>query len=244
MCDIVNLCIKNGMNSSLGPYIDKNNMYKLVRQSIDIKNIHLNIPTAYYNNMNHTSLTKSKVSGVLKGTHLSGSVILLQDGKFVKCLKRVCTGESAYVICNNLITKRQKYHVEEKMYGSIVPGCILEPFRKRDIEYKWFCIRGDCPIMTATFYTSRAYFTNEKTLIKWLGRNKKAETYVKLLSNTTWDAMKKVSRDVSKKFTFVRVDFSTTNNKLYLDDLTFTTTACTYLIRQPQKYLSRINYKC
>ncbi len=43
MCDIVNLCIKNDMNSSLGPYIDKNNIYKLVRQSIYINNINLHI---------------------------------------------------------------------------------------------------------------------------------------------------------------------------------------------------------
>ena len=244
MCDIVNLCIENGKNSSLGPYIDKNNMYKLIMPLIDTTQVNLNIPGSYYDNMNHSILINSGVSGVLKGTHLSGSIVLLQNGKFLRCLKRVCNGKNAYVICNNLIATRQMYHIESKMYGSVVPGCIIETFRNRDIEYKWFCIRGDCPIMMATFGTSRAYFTREKMHIKFLEHNRKAERYVKLLSNTTWEAMKKSSRDISEKFEFVRVDFSTTNNKLYLDELTFTTSACTYLIRDPQKYLNSIRYIC
>lgn len=244
MCDIVNLCIKNGKNSSLGQYIDKNNMYKLVMPLIDTNKVNLNVPDSYYDNMNHSILMNSDVSGVIKGTHLSGSITLLQNGKFLKCLKKECKGKNAYMICHNLIAQRQMYHIEKEMYGSVVPGCIIETFRNRDVEYKWFCIRGDCPIMAAISGRGRTYFTQGKMHIKYLEQHKQAERYVRLTSNTTWNTMKRVSHSISKKFEFVRVDFSITNRKLYLDELTFTTTACTYIIRDPQRYLNNIRYIC
>ena len=210
-----------GKLDSLSEYVDKYEVREYIRKTIGIE--YLNKLYGIYDNADEIDFDKLPDSFVIKSTNGSGTVIICKDKKKLNIKKT-----------KKIIKKwlKDDYWKEKKepQYKNVKNRIIIEEYLEDDTgslkDYKFYCFNGK------VFYYGIFYdrFT-DKAIDFYDAKGKKLEgVNTCKIKNTNFyekydskiKEMIKLSEELSKIFTFVRVDFYYANNKVVFGELTFT----------------------
>ena len=150
----------------------------------------------------------------IKPTHMSGSVVFRENRQPI-----------------NLNEIKKWFSVNyyslyrEENYKLLKPKIIVEPliFNKKNIyDYKFFCFKGEprfvqVDINRFTNHTRKFLSLNWKELDFSIGYPKSRK---KLIEPRNFKEMIKISRNLSKHFSFIRVDMYSDGNKIIIGELT------------------------
>ena len=130
----------------------------------------------------------------------------------------------------------------EAHYHDIVKKCFVETFMNDGntslYDYKFWCFNGE-----SKFYTINDGFGHSKWMYFYdMNQNKLPlkrtdyhdEALKEVKQPSKFGEMIEYSKQLSKLFKFVRVDFYEINNKVYLGELTFTPGACLFSYTNPE----------
>ena len=181
------------------------------------------VPTlGVYNKFDDIDFNKLPNQFVIKCTHNSGGVFIVEDKKkfdYKKSRKMI-----------NKYMKNNFYNGQREWpYKNIKPRIIVEPFLKNKnndklIEYKIFCFNGTPKIIDVCYNDKfkKRYndFYDEKfNRLYFSCTNKNSNNIIK--KPLRFEEMIKISRVLSKNVPFLRVDFLLIDNKIKVGELTF-----------------------
>ena len=178
-----------------------------------------------YDNPNEINFEKLPNKFVLKCTHGCGFNIICNDKNKINEKKTI-----------ELLKKWQRtkfgYESGEIHYTHIKPHIICEEYIESNnglpYDYKIYCFYGEPYVVLVCSEREKNLKLNYFDL-DWNELKYSKEKYQnnKVISKPkTLDKMIEISKNVSKEFPFVRVDFYECNNEPILGELTFTPAAC------------------
>ena len=183
------------------------------------------IPTlGIYDKFDDIDFEKLPNQFVIKCTHDSGGLVIVRDKKNIdiKMIKKIITKS---------LKRNFYYSYREWPYKHVKPRIIVEKYmhdcnQKDLIDYKFFCFNGYPKFL----YVSQGLENHETARMDFLDLNFnkmpfKRNDYdnFKIIPEKplNFEKMKDFAKKLSKKTTFVRVDFYEVNSKLYFSELTF-----------------------
>lgn len=189
-----------------------------------IKEENLSKLIGVYGNIDEIDFNKLPKKFALKCTHGMGFNIICEDKEkidIVKTKKKLDIWQK----------KKFGYESAETHYTHIEPKIICEEFIENEkneypIDYKIYCFNGKPKIVLVCTNRKTHYQTTFFDL-NWNNLHlRESETNLILEKPKQFEEMIEISKNLSKEFKFVRVDFYEHNGKAILGELTFTPAAC------------------
>ena len=203
--------------------VEKYEVKTLVAQKIGLQYV---IPTlGVWNHFDDIEFDTLPNQFVLKCTHDSGSVILVDDKNQLDIRK-------AKRIMEKFLGRNLYYYAREWPYKNVPPRIIAEPYLKNDsgeglIDYKFYCFHG-VP-MYCQVIANR--WTGETIDFFDMGWNHQEFTGLALpykpfstqpiTQPVTLDEMKTIATRLSAGIVFLRVDMYEINGRVYFGEITF-----------------------
>ena len=170
-----------------------------------------------YDSFEEIDFTKLPEQFVLKPSHSSGRVVICKDKKQFD----MDDARNKFAVW---LKENYYYQNGEWVYKNIVPHIVCEQLLGGEIiDYKFMCFHGEPYIMftcterevalKVTFFDMD--FNRLPFIRKYISSNKHIE------KPQNWELMIELSRLLSKRFPFTRVDFYENNGKLFVGELTF-----------------------
>ena len=197
--------------------------YEVKKYVSDIIGSEYVIPSiAVYDKWDDIDFDSLKAPFVLKTTHSSGVIKIVQD-------KETFDYETTKKKFNKSLRENYFYSCREWPYKDIKPRIIVEQFIKDSKEdnlpvYKFFCFNGE-PYLVQTIKNDKTscetidYFDMDWELLNIKQNFENSE--VPLGKPDNFEEMKKLASKLSKGFPFVRVDLYSVDNKIYFSEFTF-----------------------
>lgn len=202
-------------NPIMAQCADKQGVRKIIIKEIGAQYL---VPQyGVYNSSKEIRLEQLPDSFVLKPSHSSGRVILCHD-------KRKMDWPETFEKLDDWLKENYYYQSGEWVYKDIKPRIICEKFLTGEmIDYKFMCFFGEpkllftcsdreCGDLKVTF------FDMEFKKLPFIRKYPSSDTIKKPYF---FNEMIEISKKLSKKFPFVRVDFYENQGKLYFGELTF-----------------------
>ena len=178
---------------------------------------------AVYHSAEEIDYDKLPEKFVIKVTHGSGFVIVCQN-------KAELDPEETNKKLNNWLNVRYGYVHNEWFYEVLKPRIFVEEFLEDEastvpVDYKLFCFNGVCKLI----YTVKNRELKRKMYMDFYDREWQKQPFGRKY-RTSKDGVKKpealeqmieTAEYLAKDFPFVRVDFYSCNNRLYIGELTF-----------------------
>lgn len=205
----------------LTEYVDKYEVRKYISKTIGDK--YLNELYGVYDNVNDIDFSKLPSKFVLKSTNGSGTVLICDDINTFDVPK-------AKKIMKSWL--KDEYYKEKKefQYKNIKNRIIVEKYLEDSsgalIDYKFYCFNGKVKYY-AIFYDR---YTSKSIDVYSVEKGKLPNVKVCNIQNSNYEITDKtpinnmidLAEKLSKKFSFVRVDFYCIKNKPIFGELTFT----------------------
>lgn len=170
-----------------------------------------------YNAPEEINFDKLPDSFVLKTNHASGQVIICNDKRNIKINK-------IKLQLKKWLTTNYYYLTGEWVYKNIKPKIICEKLLDNNItDYKFYCFNGEPKILLiCTDRTNEVKMNYYDMNFKLLPLKQKAKNNLaKMIRPDNFELLKQLSKNLSKQFPHVRVDFFVVKNKIYFSELTF-----------------------
>jgi len=154
-------------------------------------------------------------------------------------------GEQVKKACTSYVSRRYGLRTGEAvLYNRAEPGCLIEGEICMSQEWKWWCFNGHCPIVQAYRYTSHGRVTSthwgrdgSHLNLQGVGaharhvRDPQAVVDGRGQLPKFWTEMRQAVRQLSARFSFVRVDFASDHaakrpTEWWFTELTFTPVGC------------------
>lgn len=172
-----------------------------------------------YNSFDEIEFDKLPDKFVIKCTHDSGGIIIVQD-------KTSFNINIAKKTINKYLNRNYYYPGREWPYKNIKPRIIIEKYMGENLnDYKIMCFDGNpyysfvCTERNSSEGLHVTFFDKKWTKMDferhYPSSNKKIEKPI------NYDKMLELSRILSKNIPFVRVDWYEIDNKIYFGELTF-----------------------
>ena len=201
--------------------VDKYEAKKYVARMIGEEHI---IPTlGIYDSFDDIDFDKLPNQFVMKCTHDSGGLVVCRD-------KSLLNKNAARRKINKCLKSNYYYNNREWPYKNVKPRIIIEKYMSNDekgalSDYKFFCFNGEPKIILVC--TER--FSNNGLRETWFDKSFKRLDFtegghsidLKIKKPKQLTEMLTLSRLLSKKIPFIRVDFYVIDNKVYFGELTF-----------------------
>ena len=212
----------NNRNPIYSKLVDKYEVKEFISETIGQQYA---IPTlAVWNNVEEIDFNLLPQAFVLKCTHDSGSVIICKNKEFFDY-------EQAKKKLNHHLKRNLYYLSREWPYKNVIPRIIAEPLLQTEdgtpiSDYKIFCFNGEPKIVYVTFGRG----SEEKMKINyydlsWNKLNLRHLNYDNYQGSFTppesFANMLYLARELSKGFTFIRIDFYDIDGKIYVGEMTF-----------------------
>lgn len=180
------------------------------------------IPTlGIYNNFNEIDFNKLPNQFVIKTTHDSGGIVICKN-------KKLFDKESAKKKINKSL-KRNFYLVgREWPYKNVKPRIIVEKYMVDESgielkDYKIFCFNGKAEYVEVDFNRAIEHKLNTYDF-DWnplnFGDKSKNDYGANIEKPRKLKEMKKIAEELSKNMAFLRVDFYSINDNIYIGELT------------------------
>jgi len=156
-------------------------------------------------------------SFVLKPTHTSGRVIICKD-------KKKINWNVEFKKVKNWLKENYYYQNGEWVYKDIKPKIICEQLLHGEIiDYKFMCFNGIPKLMFTCTEREKnlkvTFFDLSFNRLNFIRKYPASDARIEKPQN--WDLMIELSKKLSSRFPFVRVDFYENFGKLYFGELTF-----------------------
>lgn len=183
-----------------------------------------------YNNVDEINLAELPDKFVIKTTHSSGGVAVVNSKDTIDDYKL----EHIKEVLNESM-KNNLYEVNrEWQYKNLIPKIMVEELIEGNgpelNDYKFFCFNGKVEYV----YVARGISTGDLSYYidfydkdwNWLDvRRVGHKNYGKIDKPKNFEEMKNIAEKLSKDFDHVRVDLYNENGRIYFGELTFTTAA-------------------
>lgn len=210
-------------NPSAKHCADKYEVRNIISQKIG-DNI-LNEIYFVYDSVNEIDLSKLPNSFVMKATHSSGYNFVCKD-------KSKVDWDSQLKELNRWLKIDYFWHTREWVYKDIKPRIICERFLFEDesssslTDYKIYCFNGKpmyCQVIKDRGLSGGTidFFNTEWERMEFSGLKKMPHSEKVIKKPDKYKEMIEISKILSEKFPFVRVDFYYVNRKIYFGELTF-----------------------
>lgn len=173
-----------------------------------------------YEDVNEIDINKLPDKCVLKGTHGSGWNLIIDD-------KNKVNWKPWKLIMKSWIKQNFYYYGREWVYKDIKPRIICEKYLQDSkgelLDYKFLCFNGEPKLIQVDIDRFQGHTRNiydldwNLTPIEIL--YKRSDKLIKQPDNLS--RMIDISREISKDFPHVRVDFYEVDGRLYFGELTF-----------------------
>lgn len=201
--------------------VDKWEVMNYVKEQIGSE--HCVAKYGIWNSFEEIDFNKLPNQFVLKCTNDSGGVVICKD-------KNTLDKEEAKKVLNRSLKTNYYWHNREWPYKEIKPRILAEELlvnntTKGLLDYKFFCFDGEPYFLfIATGRTEgNTCFDFFDMEFNWLPvKQHYPNAPIKPQKPTTFEEMKQLSRELSKGFKHVRVDFFEVNGHVYFGELTFT----------------------
>lgn len=199
----------------------------LVRDYIKEKGYENILPKLYkiYQNVDEINIEELPKKFVIKTTHSSGGVVVVQNKNKIDLNQMKSVLEDS--LKTNLYEKGKEWQYKN-LKPQIIVEELIETKEKELNDYKLFCFDGKVKyIYVAHGIASGAsdycidFYDAEWNYIKVSREGHK--NYGPIKKPEKLEEMIKIAEDLSKEFAHVRVDLYFENNKIYFGELTFTT---------------------
>lgn len=207
----------NYRNPKMKPYADKYEVRKIIKEKLGEE--YLNDLYGVYDSVEDINFEDLPQKFVLKPTHSSGHVILCLDKQRMNWKKEKRK-------LKRWLKENYYYEGGEWVYKDIQPRIICEKLLEENIiDYKIYCFNGK-PLFTQVISNRKgsAYNANYYDL-EWnpieIKRKDITKSSNEIKKPLNYDVMIKFSKEISKEFPFVRMDFYEVNSKLYFGEATF-----------------------
>lgn len=182
----------------------------------------LNDLLGVYDNVEEIDIDRLPDRFVLKGTHGSGWNLIVKD-------KNKVNWKPWKLIMKSWLRQNFYYYGREWVYKDMKPRIIcekyLEDYTGALTDYKIYCFNGIpkfIKVHTDRYDNHRAnYYDMEWNLLEFTDKNGNSNR--EIIKPINLKKMVDISKDLSKEFQHVRVDFYEVNGKLYFGELTFFT---------------------
>lgn len=199
---------------------DKYEVREFIEETIGSQ--YLNELLGVYESVDEIDLNQLPKSFVLKGTHGSGFNIICKD-KDNMDWKREFRKMKRWLRINYYWENR------EWVYKDIKPRIICEKYMsdeygKPPMDYKIFCFHGGPKLIQVDvdrFGTHKRNFYNTDWTFKNIEIENLSDNSIKIEKPATLDKMLELSKELSKDFPHVRVDFYNIKDKIIFGELTF-----------------------
>lgn len=201
---------------------DKYEVRNIVKQKVGQEV--LNELYGVYDSVKDIDVSELPESFVMKATHSSGYNFVCKDKYKVdwdKQLKEL----------NRWLKINYYWHTREWVYKDIKPRIICERYLTEDdkssslTDYKIYCFNGRptyCQVIKDRNSGGTIdFFDREWKHLEFTGLQKMPNSFKKIIEPQKYKKMLEMSKELSKDFPFVRVDFYYVNNKIYFGELTF-----------------------
>lgn len=173
-----------------------------------------------YDTVEEIDFTKLPSKFVLKPSHSCGRIIICKDKKSMNWVKE--KNKMQRWLKENFF-----YEAGEWQYKDLKPRIICEKLLQENInDYKIYCFNGK-PYCTQVIsnragesYNSN-YYDMDWNLMDIRRKDHKVSKDI-ISKPVNYDKMLSISRKISEKFPFVRMDFYEVDSKLYFGEATFT----------------------
>lgn len=227
---MVNPNIKDLM--TYGKYSNKYEMKKIIK-NMNISNLHISKVLGTYNNFNEIDISQLPEKFVIKVSHWSGDTrVIYSHSDFIKRysdLKQYFDNIMRRVYSNG----KEPHYKYIKPYLFIEEWIDIEP-----IEYKIHCIHGEPANIICVKVNQASTIYN----LSWTRENASIMSH-RSLGNIPkpiyLDNIIDISRKLSKRFDYVRVDLFISDNAIYFGELTFTPAACKEIF-SPIQYSNKL----
>jgi len=206
----------------LNTLVDKYDVRAFVKNTIGEK--YLNDIYGVYDNANDLPFKDLPKKFVIKATHSSGHNIIVKDKDSLD-IKRVSKTLRKWLNTN------QYYRIgQEWAYKDVKPRYIIEAFLKEDgknslVDYKFYCFNGEPKFIDVHIDREEEHkqgcFDLEFNLLPF-GKSKSYKSISSSLKKpSNLEEMVNLSKKLSEKLPFVRVDFYSVNGKTIFGEMTF-----------------------
>lgn len=157
---------------------------------------------------------------VLKPNHSAGRVIICLD-KTKMNWKKECKKMHSWM--------KENYYYEtgEWQYKDIKPKILCEKLLQEDIvDYKIFCFNGEPRFIQVISNRNGQKYNSDYHDLNWslinINRKDHGKSEFGVSKPTNFEKMLEISKEISKEFPFVRMDFYEVEGNLYFGETTFT----------------------
>lgn len=174
-----------------------------------------------YEDVHQIDIDKLPAKFVLKGTHGSGWNLIVKDKNKVNWM-------AWKLIMKSWLKQNFYYYGREWVYKDIKPRIVCEKFLEdksgKLLDYKIFCFNGKPKLIQVDMDRFEDHCRNiydlewNLTDLQW-GTNRNIDKVINKPKNL--NRMIEISKEISKDFLHVRVDFYEVDGKLYFGELTF-----------------------
>lgn len=194
----------------------------------------LNDLLGVYDNVEDINIDKLPNRFVLKGTHGSGWNLIVKDKNKVRWTPWK-------LVMKSWLKQNFYYYGREWVYKNMKPRIICEKYLEDNngelLDYKIYCFNGQPKFIQVdvdrfTNHTANYYDTEWNTM-PFQYDDENSGRIIDKPKNL--NEMVEVSKNLSREFPHVRVDFYEVNGKLYFGELTFFTASATGRF-QPEEY--------
>ena len=201
--------------------VDKYEVKTLVAQKIGLQYV---IPTlGVWNHFDDIEFDTLPNQFVLKCTHDSGSVILVDDKNQLDIRK-------AKRIMEKFLGRNLYYYAREWPYKNVPPRIIAEPYLKNDsgeelMDYKIMCFDGKvkCSFVCSERFNGDGlkvtFYDTDWKVMPFERHYPRSEHPIEKPLN--YEEMVALAEKLAKDIPFVRVDFYEVNGRTYFGELTF-----------------------
>lgn len=207
-------------DDSRTPLVDKYECKKYIAEKIGEEYV---IPTlGVWNNFNEIDFSQLPDKFVLKCTHDSGGLVICSD----KCKFDI---EKARKKINKSMKKRYFYSFREYEYKNVKPRIIAEKYMVDETgwqlkDYKIFCFNGEPKFVEVDYDRYVGHKLNVYDL-DWnyvdFYMTSHNDPNVNIPRPERLEDMLNIARKLSENAIFVRVDFYSINEKIYIGELTY-----------------------
>ncbi len=210
---------------------DRKDIYTIMVDKYDVKEYVSNIigeeyiiPTlGIYNSFNEIDFDKLPNQFVIKCTHDSGGLVIVQD-------KEKLDIESAKKKINKCLKNNFYYQGREWPYKNVKPRIIIEKYMVDESgyelkDYKFFCFNGNVKLMfvatdrNSTSETCFDFFDENFNHLPFTNGHPNSNKKIKKPKN--FNKMVNLAEKLSTNIPHVRIDFYNINGKIYFGELTF-----------------------
>ncbi|MCM3090634.1 MULTISPECIES: ATP-grasp fold amidoligase family protein [unclassified Cytobacillus] len=185
-----------------------------------------------YDSVEEINIDKLPDKFVFKPNHSSGRVIICTDKKSMNWKKE-------FRKMKRWLNENFYFETGEWQYKDIPPKIICERLLQEDInDYKVFCFNGIPKFTQVISNRSEGYSSNYYDL-NWelmdIRRSDHGISRYEIPKPGNYEKMLEISKEISKDFPFVRMDFYEVEGKLFFGETTFTP-ANGMINYEPKKY--------